>query len=374
VRKARAPRRRVASAAKAAALPRRYVAKRTPSTSSVDVATAAGKKRKRKTPELVDQSFVWSQVPTEGERPSERYDCGFAMFEDKLIVVGGIVGNQRLNDLYLLDALESPPRWVKPPVTGTPPPTGSLLQTFVIGGMLYVIGGTTDGKFLNELHAINLKSGEWKWERLAIAGQPPSMRYWYSVSVLDGMAILYGGYGHPKRLSDTFALRFDTEVPTWMEMHPGGDLPGPCSTHSVCVYVNKMYIFGGYDGKSRRSQLHALTIDSKSLESIDCTWEQVSTLGKRPSPRYTHSSASIGSKMIVYGGNSGCLKGDVHILEFENVELPTWKLVRCDHAPLPREWHRAVVHNDAMYVFGGHTSEGNENKLFALTAKPAASA
>lgn len=77
-----------------------------------------------------------------------------------------------------------------------------------------------------------------------------------------------------------------------------------------------MYIFGGYDGRSRRSQLYALAIESKSAESIDCVWQQVSVLGKGPSPRYTHSSASIGSKMIVYGGNSGCLKGDVHILEF----------------------------------------------------------
>lgn len=34
------------------------------------------------------------------------------------------------------------------------------------------------------------------------------MRYWYSLTVVDGMAILYGGYGHPQRLSDLFALRF----------------------------------------------------------------------------------------------------------------------------------------------------------------------
>lgn len=142
------------------------------------------------------------------------------------------------------------------------------------------------------------------------------MRYWYSVSVLDGVAILYGGYGHPQRLSDTFALRFDTEVPTWTELQPSGDLPGPSSTHSVCIHKGKMYIFGGYDGKSRRSQLHALSIVSKTSDSIESAWEQVMTLGRGPVPRYTHSSASIGSTMLIYGGNSGCLKGDLHLLEF----------------------------------------------------------
>lgn len=142
------------------------------------------------------------------------------------------------------------------------------------------------------------------------------MRYWYSVSVLGGVAILYGGYGHPQRLGDTFALRFDTEMPTWTELQPSGDLPGPSSTHSVCVHKSKMYIFGGYDGKSRRSQLHAFSIVSKTPDSIESAWEQVMTLGRGPAPRYTHSSASIGSTMLIYGGNSGCLKGDLHLLEF----------------------------------------------------------
>lgn len=142
------------------------------------------------------------------------------------------------------------------------------------------------------------------------------MRYWHSVTVLDGLAILYGGYGHPQRLSDTFALRFDSGAPTWTELHPSGDLPGSCSTHSVFVYDHKMYIFGGYDGKARRSQLHAFQILSRTPDSIECSWEQVTTLGRSPAPRYTHSSVVIGSKVIVYGGNSGCLKGDVHVLEF----------------------------------------------------------
>ena len=110
------------------------------------------------------------------------------------------------------------------------------------------------------------------------------MRYWYSLAVLQGMAILYGGYGHPQRLSDTFALRFglflfhiqsvvactvvliihfdltDTKIPTWVGLRPRGDIPGPSSTHSVCVIKDRMYIFGGYDGKYRRGQLFAFEI------------------------------------------------------------------------------------------------------------------
>ncbi|KAG6954835.1 hypothetical protein JG687_00011559, partial [Phytophthora cactorum] len=208
------------------------------------------------------------------------------------------------------------------------------------------------------------KSGEWKWEKLEVAGTPPSMRYWYSLTVLQGMAILYGGYGHSQRLSDTFALRFDTEIPTWVELQPRGDIPGPSSTHSVCVVKDRMYIFGGYDGKYRRGQLFAFEIERVSNERIDCVWYKVATQGHGPASRYTHSGASIGPQLIVYGGNTGCLKGDAYVLDLGSDEdVPTWKLAKCDPPLTPRAWHRAVVYNDAMYVFGGHTAEGNDNKV-----------
>lgn len=107
----------------------------------------------------MDESYAWALVDVTGDVPSQRYDCGFAVHGHTLIVVGGIVDNQRLNDLYVLDTRASQPlRWHKPQCSGSPPPTGSLLQTFVLGDTLYVIGGTNDGKFLNELHAMDLRT------------------------------------------------------------------------------------------------------------------------------------------------------------------------------------------------------------------------
>lgn len=55
----------------------------------------------------------------------------------------------------------------------------------------------------------------------------------------------------------------------------------------------------------------------------------------------------------------------------DSAELPTWKVVKCNHAPPPREWHRALVINSAMYVFGGHTADGNENALYRLAPREA---
>ncbi|RLN86223.1 hypothetical protein BBJ28_00011660 [Nothophytophthora sp. Chile5] len=260
--------------------------KQVPAKSPRSPAGGVGKRkarsRKAKGSDRTAVQMQWGLVETGGTAPEQRYDCGFSIYDSRLIVVGGIVGKLRLNDLHVLDLAEKPaPEWTQPPVSGSLPPSGSLLQIFVIGHFLYVIGGTIDGKFLTELHKLDLstlaasQSGEWKWEKLEVGGIPPSMRYWYSVTVVQGMAILYGGYGHPQRLSDTFALRFafgvdsaDTEIPTWVELNPRGELPGPSSTHSVCVNKGKMYIFGGYDGKFRRGQLFAFEIvkQEKNIE------------------------------------------------------------------------------------------------------------
>ncbi|EEY59665.1 uncharacterized protein PITG_12254 [Phytophthora infestans T30-4] len=334
------------------------------STSQVGKRKARPRKIKRE--ELAISQVEWETVRTEGIPPDKRYDCGLAIYGGFLIVVGGIVGKLRLNDLHMLDLAAQPSsRWIKPLISGTPPQAGNLLQVFIIGDDLYAIGGTIDGKFLTELHRLNLKSGEWEWEKLEVAGTPPSMRYWYSLTVLQGMAVLYGGYGHPQRLSDTFALRFDTEIPTWMELQPRGDIPGPSSTHSVCVVKDRMYIFGGYDGKYRRGHLFAFEIELVTKERIDCVWRKVATQGHGPASRYTHSSASIGSQLIVYGGNTGCLKGDAYVLDLGS-DVPTWKMAKCDLPLIPRAWHRAVVYNDAMYVFGGHTTEGYDNKVMRV--------
>jgi hypothetical protein len=56
-------------------------------------------------------------------------------------------------------------------------------------------------------------------------------------------------------------------VPTWVELSPSGDIPGPSSTHSICVHEGKMYMFGGYDGKFRRGHLHSFEIGTLG---IDC--------------------------------------------------------------------------------------------------------
>ncbi|XP_068660068.1 acyl-CoA-binding domain-containing protein 6-like [Aristolochia californica] len=67
---------------------------------------------------------------------------------------------------------------------------------------------------------------------------------------------------------------------------------------------------------------------SSELDPSNCTsgnsenWMVLSTLGEKPSPRFNHATAVVGSKMVVVGGESGHgLLEDVQVLNFDKL---TW--------------------------------------------------
>ncbi|GMF11290.1 unnamed protein product [Phytophthora lilii] len=203
-------------------------------------ASQTGKRKVRsrrlKREEIATAHLEWETIRAEGTPPDQRYDCGLTLYGSLLIVVGGIVGKLRLNDMHILDLASNPsPQWIQPPISGTPPPAGNLLQIFVIGDTLYAIGGTKDGKFLSELHALNLKLGDWNWEKIEVAGTPPSMRYWYSLTVLQGMAILYG-------------VSENSIECTWRKVETQGHGPASRYTHSGASIGSQLIIYGGNTG------------------------------------------------------------------------------------------------------------------------------
>jgi hypothetical protein len=148
----------IASAASSGQLDSKHTTKTTRSPGN-RTGKRKARSRKIKRDELAISFLEWKTVPTYGTPPEQRYDCGLTIYGSLLIVVGGIVGKLRLNDLHILDLAEKPSsHWTQPPISGTLPPSGNLLQIFVIGDTLYAVGATIDGKFLTELHALNLST------------------------------------------------------------------------------------------------------------------------------------------------------------------------------------------------------------------------
>jgi N-acetylneuraminic acid mutarotase len=149
---------------------------------------------------------------------------------------------------------------------------------------------------------------------------------------------------------------FDLVKKRWLPIfsRPGSFWPAARAEHSAVVYKDKMLIFGGYDGKRK---LH----DTVAFDLKDYSWEAVAiTGGYYPNRRCKHSAVVFKNKMYVLGGfqfanDKNAAVTDLVALDLENM---SWNL-EFMNGPVPEglQAHKAVVVNDAMYVFGGKVRE-----------------
>lgn len=93
--------------------------------------------------------------------------------------------------------------------------------------------------------------------------------------------------------------------------------------HTTILYKNKLYLFGGYDGKKNHNALYIYKLDK--LE-----WTKVRVSGMEPDGRNGHTATLVGNLMYIIGGWLGTgtfASSDVYILNLgtstPNPQTPT---------------------------------------------------
>lgn len=252
----------------------------------------------------------WKRVlDTSGPQPRPRHGHRAVAIKELLIVFGG--GNEGIVDeLHVYNASSN--QWFIPNTSGDIPP-GCAAYGFVVDGTrILVFGGMVEyGKYSNELY--ELQASRWEWKRLRPLppkkGPVPCPRLGHSFTLIGHKVYLFGG------------LANDSNDPK----------------NNIPRYLNDLY-----------------TLDISSSDSL--AWDIPETYGDSPPPRESHTAVAYTdrfgvSKLIVYGGMSGCRLGDLWILSIDSM---TWsKPLVSGPAPLPRSLHTATTIKDKMYVFGG---------------------
>ncbi|XKL66749.1 hypothetical protein PGB90_010169 [Kerria lacca] len=252
----------------------------------------------------------WKRVlDTAGPQPRPRHGHRAVAIKELLIVFGG--GNEGIVDeLHVYNASSN--QWFIPNTSGDIPP-GCAAYGFVVDGTrILVFGGMVEyGKYSNELY--ELQASRWEWKRLRplppTQGPYPCPRLGHSFTLIGHKVYLFGG------------LANDSNDPK----------------NNIPRYLNDLY-----------------TLDISSPDSL--AWDIPETYGDSPPPRESHTAVAYTdrfgvSKLIVYGGMSGCRLGDLWILSIDSM---TWnKPLVSGPAPLPRSLHTATTIKDKMYVFGG---------------------
>ena len=306
---------------------------------------------------------TWNQLDYYGEPPRPCYDHATAVYGQKLFIIGGVSGRIRTNDFHVLDFDAKLPTWSSPVVTGKKPSTGFLHQAVVVEDRkLIILGGSKDGKLLSDLHMMDLTSDGYHWESPTVSGTIPTMRYWHSLCAIGNTIVLFGGYCEGGRLNDMYYLRVHGSLYEWTLIEPSGCIPSIRCSHSAVPYKNQMLVFGGYDGRMKKNDLHLLDIESQ-------TWIQPNVSGTPPPVRYNHSCSVVNDRVIVFGGNSGCPRNDLFVLESSDSTSFYWTQPRDIEGSRPsaRYWHSSnVLGSSQLIVFGGYTGSSTQNDLYEL--------
>jgi len=107
-----------------------------------------------------------------------------------------------------------------------------------------------------------------------------------------------------------------------------------------------LYVFGGHDGSVYRDDLLVFDVEARA-------WRlDLGVSGEGPTPRDAHAAVVHGDAMYVFGGyDSKRYLNDFHRFHFAS---SIWSRVPSSgDAPTPRGGHTAVVHQGKMLVFGG---------------------
>ncbi|XP_026567193.1 host cell factor 1 isoform X1 [Pseudonaja textilis] len=261
-----------------------------------------------------------------GPVPRPRHGHRAVAIKELIVVFGG--GNEGIVDeLHVYNTATN--QWFIPAVRGDIPP-GCAAYGFVCDGTrLLVFGGMVEyGKYSNDLY--ELQASRWEWKRLKAKmpknGSTPCPRLGHSFSLVGNKCYLFGGLANdsedpknniPRYLNDLYILelRPGSGVGSWDIPITYGVLPPPRESHTAVVYTekdnkkSKLIIYGGMSG-CRLGDLWTLDIDS-------LTWNKPNLRGVAPLPRSLHSATTIGNKMYVFGGWVPLVMDDVKVATHE---------------------------------------------------------
>ena len=155
---------------------------------------------------------------------------------------------------------------------------------------------------------------------------------------------------------------------TWTKMSekPKSETPSPRTGHSAWVYMEKMWIFGGYGISPAQGFLYEHGYANGNFNNqllcydpCDNSWTNPKCFGEVPCPRREHATALISEKVFLYGGYLRDPPFDCFLMM--NMDSLSWALIKTNGPnPGPRcqMFLIAVTANQLVLSggYGGHRS------------------
>ncbi|XP_074591673.1 acyl-CoA-binding domain-containing protein 6-like [Curcuma longa] len=260
-------------------------------------------------------------------------------------------------------------QWIAPSVSGKIPKPRYTHGAAVLHEKMYTFGGNHNGRYLNDLQVLDLKTLKWsRIEAKALDGPLDSSTTTYVVPSAGHSLIPWGDKllcigGHTKNPSETIAVReFNPQTCLWTNLKTNGKPPISRGGQSATLVGNTLVIFGGEDAKrSLLNDLHVLVLETM-------TWEDVNyAIGTPPSPRSGHAAACHADRyLLIFGGGSHttCFN-DLHVLDLQTMEWSRPK--QQGVTPGPRAGHAGVTVGENWFITGGGNNVGGISETLVLS-------
>jgi len=266
--------------------------------------------------------------------------------------------NQKTPDMWTYDAKTNLWSEIIQPI-GSPVPQARLGHCMVLWkNKILLFGGfagATGSNFLQDFWVYDIKLNS--WQKLNTINTPTS-RQRHSCAVYRNQMYIMFGIANAADLQSRvlkdikFAelsglLTGDTSI-AFTDFSTGSDLESRFSSRAI-VYENFLIWIGGQSETNVLNDFWRIDLSAPRATALS----QVHTNLNPPRPRALHEAATIGNKMLVFGGTISNNEITNELLMYD-IDKQTWLVPDIkSEKPLPRTGHQVAAFGDSLFVFGG---------------------
>ena len=202
----------------------------------------------------------WTQLDGASlERPEIRYGAGGAhdAAGARILISHGFTDRGRFDDTWAFDLNGG--TWTKIATSGPVPIKRCLTRCLWLpasGSMLLFGGQTNDNPFLGDFWTLNVAEGAWTEDKPPVL---PGPRNLYGATLGEGGKRWYAVGGNTAGGPNAETWAYDLASAAWSLVDASGEAP-PARYSTDAVYAgDKLYIFGGNDGKGEIDDMWALS-------------------------------------------------------------------------------------------------------------------
>lgn len=294
--------------------------------------------------------------------PAARYGQASVVYGSHVFISGGFNGVS-FSSAVLLGSIGAGGAIAGWQSAGFMPASRYGHQLIAARGRLYLLGGyDSSGAHAQVWSAdISTSGALGTWEPEAPLSAPV---YFHAAALVGARIYVSGGYDSTNSSVLTYIeyaeLGNDGKLGAWSPSAPYLDYPR--YAHSMTYLPGWLYVIGGKDGASARSEVWASQVNAAG-ERVG-GWLPQAAL---PAPRYGHKTLAAANRLYVLGGNNG-FSAAAQVFQAAaaaNAQLSPWQ--GYNQLPFARQFPAAEIIGETLYVFGGSDGSAAKNDVAVST-------